>query len=67
MTKSKSDSNSLEHGTTVTCVVDKSGNDLLTIAAAKSGRSKKAEAEIRLRDHLSKFESIAEVGNATAF
>ncbi|MGU5694620.1 TraY domain-containing protein [Aeromonas veronii] len=49
-------------GVTTVVQLDSNANRLLTEAAERSGRSKVAEATIRLRDHLKNFEDIAAEG-----
>lgn len=51
--------------TTVTCSIQSDSNKLLTLSAKRSKRSKKSEAELRLADHLKRFESITSVGNVS--
>ena len=51
--------------THVTCGIDHGFNELLEDGIAVSGRSKKSEVAMRLKDHLLRFESITTVGIAT--
>ena len=50
-------------GTYVTVYLPPEFNELLDNAKESSGRSKKIEAEMRLKDHLKAFESLAGVGS----
>lgn len=43
-------------------IVDAKSNELLDKSAIASERTKKAEARIRLADHLQRFPSITQVG-----
>ncbi|WP_394142877.1 TraY domain-containing protein [Vibrio chagasii] len=61
----ESDSLSSDKKTHVTGVLDDHFNDLLNKSAKASGRSKKVEAEMRLKDHLARYESVTTVGVAT--
>ncbi|GAB6264294.1 TraY domain-containing protein [Photobacterium sp. R1] len=67
MSKSKSDTDSAAHGAYVTCSLNNEFNDLLDAACALSGRSKKKEVELRLRDSLKRYKTISEVGHANHF
>ncbi|ASX26944.1 TraY domain-containing protein [Candidatus Williamhamiltonella defendens] len=60
----KTNSNLPNLGTMVTIKISSTANDLLTKSAKKSKRSKKSESELRLEDHLHKFDSINRVGDA---
>ncbi|CND00439.1 MULTISPECIES: TraY domain-containing protein [Yersinia] len=51
--------------TTVTCNLNEESDELLMDSAQKTGRTKKKEAELRLADHLRRFSSIEQVGQAT--
>ncbi|MDQ9128485.1 TraY domain-containing protein [Serratia fonticola] len=51
--------------TWVNCKISAPANDHLSKSAALSSRSKKSEAELRLEDHLRRFESISSIGNVT--
>lgn len=44
--------------------MDAETNELLTDASARSRRAKRKEAQIRLKDHLMRFQSISELGEA---
>ncbi len=44
--------------------LDARANKALTIAASKSGRTKKQEAKIRMHDHLAKYECISVLNKA---
>jgi hypothetical protein len=48
--------------TTASVRLDPDSNGLLTESAQRSGRAKKIEAEMRLKDHLIRFELITAVG-----
>ncbi|MFA0013759.1 TraY domain-containing protein [Vibrio lentus] len=61
----ESDSLGSNKKTHVTGVLDDHSNDLLNKSAKASGRSKKVEAEMRLKDHLVRYESVTTVGVAT--
>ncbi|WP_216824521.1 TraY domain-containing protein [Candidatus Fukatsuia symbiotica] len=58
----ESNDDSKNNGTTVTCNIDATANQLLTRSAKQSKRSKKCESELRLEDHLRKFSSISAIG-----
>lgn len=45
--------------------LDSESNRLLTVSAKKSGRSKRKEVAMRLKDHLLRFESITSIGDVT--
>ncbi|MGI2002073.1 TraY domain-containing protein [Shewanella frigidimarina] len=51
----------------VTCTIPLDGevNQLITESAKLSGRSKKTEAAMRLKDHVLRFKSITAVGETT--
>lgn len=51
----------------VHCTVLISGNEnkLIEISMKDSNRSKKAEAELRLADHINRYSSIEVIGKAT--
>nr|ALG88573.1 TraY [Pectobacterium carotovorum] len=51
--------------TWVNCKISALANEHLSNSAELSNRSKKCEAELRLEDHLRRFESISSVGNVT--
>ncbi len=51
-------------GTWVNFQIDSETNDWLTSASQRSGRQKRKEAAIRLKDHLKRYQSIAELGQA---
>lgn len=42
--------------------ISKEANEYLTLACERTGRTKKAEAKMRLEDHLKRFYSITEIG-----
>lgn len=60
----KTNSNLSDSGTMVTVKISSTANNLLITSARKSKRSKKSESELRLEDHLRKFDSITRVGDA---
>ncbi len=51
--------------TSVTMGVDAPTNRLLTESAKRSKRTKRSEAELRLRDHLKRFKGITAEGEVT--
>lgn len=67
MNKKSGESNvmGLDKKTHVTGELDEHFNGLLNKSAKASGRSKKVEAEMRLKDHLARYESVTTVGAAT--
>lgn len=54
------------NGTWVSMYIDHEANNLLSIAAKKSRRTKRSECEVRLKDHLLRFSLISTEGVATA-
>ncbi|MFA0072142.1 TraY domain-containing protein [Vibrio cyclitrophicus] len=67
MSKSRGESDSPDNNkiTHVTCGLSTEFNGLLDDSVAASGRSKKVEAEMRLKDHLARYESVTSIGIAT--
>ncbi len=51
--------------TSVTMGVEAPTNQLLTESAKRSKRTKRGEAELRLRDHLKRFKGITAEGEVT--
>ncbi len=51
--------------TKVTIEMNSESNQLLTLSAKRSKRTKRAEAELRLRDHLKRFKGITAEGEVT--
>ena len=51
-----------QKGTWVNFQVDATTNRWLTESAQRSGRQKRSEAALRLKDHLERFQSIAAIG-----
>lgn len=56
-----------EKKTYVTVCISAKANKLLNEATERSGRKKTQEARIRIEDHLSRYQSVSEVSNATKF
>ena len=44
-------------------IIDSETNELLTKASRKSGRSKKVESMMRLKDHLLSHENLVSIGH----
>jgi hypothetical protein len=53
--------------TYVTIQISGKANNMLNGAVSRSGRTKKQEARVRLEDHLTRYQCISEVNNATKF
>lgn len=49
----------------VTVKISAEANDLLNQAIRKTNRTKRKEAELRLEDHITRFESITQLGQVT--
>lgn len=65
MSKKSSDSDSDFQAVSLSFILCAESNRLLTESAARSGRSKKTEAKLRLADHLSRYKCISEIGVTT--
>lgn len=52
---------------TITLRLDAETNKLLTESAKRSNRTKRTEAELRFADHVRRFRTISEIGDATSF
>jgi len=63
----KSQSEQEFRGVTITIQLDGSVNELLTLAAKRSGRNKRQEALLRLDDHLRQVRDIATAGKRFTF
>ncbi|WP_299006890.1 TraY domain-containing protein [uncultured Shewanella sp.] len=48
-----------------TVIISNSDNELIKRSMKESKRSKTAEAELRLADHINRYSSIEKVGKAT--
>ncbi len=62
MSKKSSSSDSDFPAVSITHTLSPEMNRLLTESALRSERTKKAEARLRLADHLERFQSISEIG-----
>lgn len=52
---------------TITLRLDSETNKLLTESAQRSNRTKRTEAELRFADHVRRFRTISEIGDAAPF
>ena len=65
MRKSKTEPSS--SGVTLSLQIREEVNELLTLAAERSGRTKRQEALLRLTDHLQQVQDIATAGKSFKF
>jgi hypothetical protein len=57
--------NNIETKVTCTIPLDEEVNKIITESAKLSGRSKKAEVTMRLKDHALRYKSITAIGEVT--